>query len=140
MMRQARLRSVAVPLCPCGSGGTYVLCCRQFHDTAPVPTAERLMRARYSAYVLCDTAYLLATWHPTTRPARLDTEVDARSIRWLGLEIRRHAETPDGAIVEFIARYRHRGRAVRLHEVSRFVREAGAWWYLDGSFPKAKKT
>ena len=89
------------------------------------------MRSRYSAYVLGRRDYLLATWHPDTRPAALDLEPQAR---WLGLEIRDRAQTDAGhAQVEFVARYRVDGRAVRLHERSRFSREAdGRWYYVDG--------
>ena len=89
------------------------------------------MRSRYSAYVLRLEPYLLATWHASTRPASLDLADD--TARWLGLEIRRH-ETPaaDRAVVEFVARYKIGGRAQRLHETSRFVREEGRWYYLDG--------
>ena len=89
------------------------------------------MRSRYSAFVLQKRDYLLATWHPSTRPDVLDFEPDAR---WLGLEVRSHrALDADHAEVEFVARYRVAGRAVRLHEKSRFVREAGRWFYVDGS-------
>ena len=88
------------------------------------------MRSRYSAFVLQQADYLRATWHVSTRPARLDFEAGAR---WLGLEVRRHQVTgPDAAEVEFVARYRLGGKATRLHEKSRFVREAGRWFYLDG--------
>ena len=102
------------------------------------------MRARYTAYVLHDNAFIVATWHPTTRPAMVETEPDPQT-RWLGLEVKRHAqsaepaETADTATVEFVARFKTGGRAQRLHEVSRFVREAGLWWYVDGSFPKEEK-
>lgn len=92
------------------------------------------MRSRYSAYVLKLEPYLLATWHPETRPASLDLAGD--STRWVGLEVKRHeAVTDTRATVEFIARYKVNGRAQRLHETSRFVREHGLWLYLDGTFP-----
>ena len=121
--------------CPCGSRRSYAACCGPLHHGAPATDAAALMRSRYSAYVLCIESYLLATWHPSTRPARLDLEA-APAPRWLGLEVKRHAETgPDAAIVEFVARYRIAGRAHRLHEVSRFVREAGRWYYVSGEFP-----
>ena len=75
-------------------------------------------------------AYLLATWHPSQRPATLELDAHAR---WLGLAIRQHRKTgPDTAEVEFVARFRLAGRAVRQHERSRFVREDGRWWYVDG--------
>ncbi len=123
--------------CPCGSGRTYSQCCEPFHrDAAVAPTAEALMRSRYSAYVRGDADYLRATWHASTRPATLDFN-DAASMRWLGLEVKRHvAQDANHASVEFIARYRiGGGSAVRLHEISRFVREEGHWYYVDGEFP-----
>ena len=88
------------------------------------------MRSRYSAFVLLQADYLRATWHVSTRPDTLDFESGAR---WLGLEVRRHQFTGlDSAEVEFVARYRLGGKATRLHEKSRFVREDGRWLYVDG--------
>jgi SEC-C motif-containing protein len=93
------------------------------------------MRSRYCAYVRGNADYLLATWHPTTRPLALDLASEP-AVRWLGLQVRRHAATgADRAVVEFVARYRLGNRAQRLHETSRFVREDGRWYYLDGEFP-----
>ena len=106
--------------------GRYV--CERF--ATPAPDAEALMRSRYSAFVLGDLPYLLATWHASTRPADLTLDAAAK---WLGLEVRSHRVLdPDHAEVEFIARYRDGGRAVRLHERSRFVRESERWFYIDG--------
>jgi SEC-C motif domain protein len=94
-------------------------------------TAEALMRSRYSAYVLGLGDYLIATWHPSTRPSRLEPAPPGQ--RWLGLEVRRRAQADaDHAEVEFVARSKLGGRAQRLHEVSRFVRENDRWYYLDG--------
>jgi len=111
----------------------YADCCGRFvahFDTAPAPDAEHLMRSRYSAFVHEQADYLLATWHSTTRPASLDFEAGAK---WLGLEVREHKVTgAETAEVEFVARYRVAGQAVRLHERSRFVREGGRWFYVDG--------
>ena len=93
------------------------------------------MHSRYSAYVLGLEPYLLATWHASTRPTALDLDKET-SPRWLGLDIKRHQATgPDSAVVEVVARYKTGGRAHRLHEVSRFVREDGRWYYVDGEFP-----
>ena len=89
------------------------------------------MRSRYSAYVLGLEAYLLATWHATTRPQQLQLS-EPPLPKWLGLEVKAHHATGDLATVEFVARCRVGGRARRMHEVSRFVREAGRWYYLDG--------
>ena len=110
------------------------------------------MRSRYTAYAQRDEAYLRATWHPSTRPTDA-LFVEEEKVQWLGLEIKSSlrlrkrqanlAETPDSDTVEFVARYKIGGRAHRLHEVSRFLREpdpdfngALRWFYLDGSFPK----
>lgn len=117
--------------CPCG-GASYANCCGRFIDGGNIPqTAEQLMRSRYSAYVLCKEAYLKATWHASTRPAE---ELAQEGTKWLGLEVRKHVPAGDEATVEFVARYKIGGRAHRLHEVSRFVREDGNWFYVDGSF------
>ena len=89
------------------------------------------MRSRYSAFVLEKADYLQATWHASTQPPALT--FDPPPPRWLGLEIRADQSTgPDSAIVEFVARLRVGGRAQRLHERSRFVREDGRWYYVAG--------
>jgi SEC-C motif-containing protein len=89
------------------------------------------MRSRYSAYARGLEDYLLATWHPSTRPGPLDLGA-APQPKWLGLEIKACSERGDAATVEFVARCRIGGRARRLHEVSRFLRENGRWYYVDG--------
>ncbi len=129
----------AAQSCPCGRvdakkrGIAYAECCGRFVDhfsARPAPDAEHLMRSRYSAFVLARAEYLLATWHSSTRPTSLDLDAGAQ---WLGLEVRHHTATgAETAEVEFVARYRVAGAAVRLHERSRFVREDGRWFYLDG--------
>ncbi|CAG1770222.1 partial hypothetical protein, partial [uncultured bacterium] len=108
--------------------------CAPFHQGRLAPAADALMRSRYSAFVLKLEHYLLATWHPEHRPEKLDLAED--NTQWLGLEIKRHTpDTPDTATVEFVARYKFNGRAHRLHEISRFVREDDRWFYVDGTFP-----
>lgn len=125
--------STATP-CPCGSGRADDACCGRWHagpGHLMAPDAEALMRSRYSAYVRGLADYLLATWHPSTRPAAL--EPDPPGLKWLGLEVKRHAvQDADHATVEFVARSKLAGRAHRLHETSRFVREDGRWYYVDG--------
>lgn len=118
--------------CPCGSGRRYTACCRPLHaGEKSAAGAEALMRSRYGAYVLKLGDYLLATWHATTRPSELD--LDADSSKWLGLDVRSHRQLDEHhATVEFVARYRIAGRGHRLHELSRFVREDGRWYYVDG--------
>jgi SEC-C motif-containing protein len=129
--------------CPCGrtspnpakSAKTQPLpfstCCGPYlNDNIPAPDAQALMCSRYSAFVLERADYLLATWHATTRPAKLDF---APGAKWLGLEVRSHTVLDAShAEVEFVARCRDAGRATRLHERSRFVRASGRWFYVDG--------
>ena len=129
----------ALLACPCGRADTknravaYVDCCGRFVEyfaATPAPDAELLMRSRYSAFVLARADYLLATWHSSTRPTSLEFDVGAK---WLGLDVREHIVTGTAtAEVEFVARYRLAGAAVRLHERSRFVREDVRWFYVDG--------
>lgn len=120
--------------CPCGNPTVYKRCCGRLHEGDVATTAEQLMRARYSAYVLKREDFLLASWHVDSRPASLQLAAQQPPPTWLGLEIRRHHDTDDThATVEFVARYRlGGGRAQRQHEISRFVRETGRWYYLDG--------
>lgn len=125
----------AAPACECESGLAYVACCGRYLDHGERPaTAEALMRSRYSAYARGNTDYLRATWHASTRPADLALETDtATRPKWIGLAVRDHAnQDEDHATVEFVARYRIGGRAHRLHERSRFVRQEGRWFYVDG--------
>ena len=113
-------------------------CCGRYVNhwaTHPAPDAASLMRSRYSAFVRERADYLLATWWAPNRPASLDFDAGAK---WLGLDVRDHRTlSADRAEVEFVARWRVAGRAVRLHERSRFERHADEqgmqrWWYVDG--------
>ncbi|MCX4744850.1 YchJ family metal-binding protein [Kitasatospora sp. NBC_01287] len=119
--------------CPCGLPASYADCCGRLHrGLAPAVTAEQLMRSRFSAFALEDTAYLLRSWHPLTRPAEVDY---APELRWQRLEILGSTEGGpfhQEGTVEFTAHYRERGHAGAMHENSRFVRHEGAWVYLDG--------
>lgn len=121
--------------CPCGSGRAYPDCCGLYHAGAVAPDAETLMRSRYSAYVLERASYLLDTWHPDTRPASLDFDEELKP-RWMGLSVKAHDRLGKAeATVEFVARYKIRGRAHRLQELGRFVCQDGRWYYVDGQFP-----
>ena len=120
--------------CPCGSAQSYGDCCGRLHrGETEAGTAEQLMRSRFSAYAVGDTAYLLRSWHAQTRPARLTLDPGQR---WTRLEI---VDTERGSlfdttgIVEFRAHYRDRGEVGVLHERSRFSRVDGRWVYLDGA-------
>ena len=119
--------------CPCGATD-YAACCGRYHGGEFAPDTATLMRSRYSAYALKLEAYLLATWHVSTRPAALDLAAD--NAKWLSLEVKKHIqESADRATVEFVARYKIGGRAHRLHEISHFVRKEGKWFYVSGEFP-----
>ncbi|ARP82760.1 hypothetical protein CAL12_19330 [Bordetella genomosp. 8] len=122
-----------VKSCPCGTGKPYAACCGQWHHGSrhlQAPTAEALMRSRYSAYVLDLVDYVRDTWHPDTRPPRI--EPNPAGLKWLGLEVKRHVVQDERhALVEFVARSRLQGKGQRMHEVSRFVRENGVWLYVD---------
>lgn len=135
-----RKGGVAAQACPCGSDQLYAMCCAPWHEGLAAlhhaPTAEALMRSRYSAYVLRRPEYLLATWHGSTAPG----ELDLQPVKWLGLEVRHAAEQGDAGVVEFVARFRplQGGPAERMHELSRFVRDDGRWWYVDGQTPEVE--
>lgn len=120
--------------CPCGSGLPLSVCCApRLAGERAAETAEALMRSRYTAYAIGDEAYLLASWHPSTRPDSLDLAADP--VKWVGLSIE---SCTDGQAadstgrVRFVARYKAGGRAGRLAEDSCFVREDGRWYYVDG--------
>ena len=119
--------------CPCGSGDTYEECCGPIHrHVIDAPTAVTLMRARYSAFVGHDEAFLLWSWHPDHRPPEVRVQGDEL---WTGLEIlatRNGGPDEDKGTVEFIARFVSGGAPRTLHEVSRFVRLENRWVYLKG--------
>ncbi|MEO6606146.1 MAG: YchJ family protein [Aeromicrobium sp.] len=120
--------------CPCLSGLTYDDCCGRLHSGAALAqSAEQLMRSRFSAFALGDVDYLVATWHPSTRPVQLELDAERR---WYRLDI---LATSGGSpfettgTVEFEAYYRSPAGAGSQHEVSQFVREDGHWLYVDGT-------
>lgn len=112
--------------CPCGLPTSYDACCGRFHrgDATP-PTAELLMRSRYSAFARHLPAYLQQTWHPSARPRLLDLDDTA----WTGLDV---LETTGGGLLdtEGTVRFRASYRGGVHEEHSRFVRDAGRWAYL----------
>ncbi|MCE4553212.1 YchJ family protein [Roseateles cellulosilyticus] len=131
------MKDIARLPCPCGQARLHAECCGAWHTAFAegrgllAPSPEALMRSRYSAFVLDRLDYLLATWHASTRPATL--EPSEPGLKWLGLDVKRSAlQDVDHGTVEFVARSKLGGRAHRLHETSRFVREGGIWFYVDG--------
>ncbi len=115
--------------CNCGSGVSYEKCCGLFHAGDLAPTPQALMRSRYTAYARANYDYVLATWHPSTRPA----EIGADGASWVRLEVKRFGTSGDEGLVEFVAVSKVNGRAQRMHEVSRFVREGGRWLYVSAT-------
>ncbi|WP_039800412.1 YchJ family protein [Nocardia araoensis] len=120
--------------CPCGRGEAFDDCCGPvLSGERPAPTAEALMRSRYTAFAVGDADYLLRSWHPRTRPAAVTLDPTQR---WLFLAITRTERGglfDDTGTVEFVAHYRDEGGRGALHETSRFARSDGAWVYLDGT-------
>lgn len=118
--------------CPCLSGLPYAECCKPvILGRADAPTAERLMRSRYSAYATGHADHLLSTWHPSTRPAELALDPD---VRWYRLDIL--SRTRGGLLdttgtLEFRASFRSDAGAGSQHQNSRFVKVGGAWFYVD---------
>ncbi|MEU4015657.1 YchJ family metal-binding protein [Microbacterium sp. NPDC028030] len=118
--------------CPCSSGDVFGGCCGPLLRGVPAPTAERLMRSRYTAFGLHDEVHLLRTWHSSARPSTVEFEPDLEWRRLVILD--RHAGGPfdrDG-VVEFEAFWRQGAQRGSLHERSRFVREDRQWYYVDG--------
>lgn len=123
--------------CPCGLPAAYGDCCGRLHSgKAAAATAEALMRSRFSAFAVRDEPYLLRSWHPDTRPGKVDFD---SGMRWVGLDI---LEATEGSAfhstgtVTFRARNSQDGAKGELVERSRFVRHEGAWVYVDGTFPQ----
>ena len=124
--------------CPCRKKSetvTYEACCGPLHaGVRAAPSAEALMRSRYAAFVRQDVDYLLATWAPQTRPPHITFIVGQT---WLILRILTTHTDGDRATVEFLARSRIHGRIEDLHEISRFERVEGRWYYVDGVIKRA---
>ncbi len=128
-------------VCPCGSGKALSECCGPYLAGSSRPqVAVDLMRSRYTAYCLRDGAYLRNTWHPNTRPQKVDFSGD--DTEWVSLTILRQetgGKDDSEGIVEFVASYRQGGISGRLHERSVFLKESGEWFYLDGTIPSEHK-
>ena len=120
--------------CPCGTGLTYGECCGRYHAGTNAPTAEALMRSRFSAFVSGDEAYLLRTWDPDTRPETLDlADSPVRFYRLDILDTQAGGLLDNSGVVEFEAFYN--GAAVGSHRArSSFRRVGGAWVYSSGEF------
>ncbi|QIM16828.1 zinc chelation protein SecC [Leucobacter insecticola] len=119
--------------CPCGRGPSYVECCGPLHEGGAAPTAERLMRSRYCAFVLGDAQYLLDTWHPSTKPTEMELDP---AIEWRRLAIEGTVAGGPFDIageVTFTAIARTPQGRFEQRERSRFVKDQdGRWNYVDG--------
>ncbi|MEL4013343.1 YchJ family protein [Dryocola clanedunensis] len=127
-------------LCPCGSGLEYSLCCQPYVRGVNLPlTPSQLMRSRYSAYVMQEAEYLVATWHPAARYDSLTTDISASfaNTQWLGLTVFEEAagKDPHEGYVSFIARFKDKEHESAIIERSRFLKETGRWYYVDGTRP-----
>jgi SEC-C motif domain protein len=137
---------ISQSLCPCRSKKQYANCCEAYlTGTAVAPTAEALMRSRYTAYCKSNVDYLIATLHPKSRKKndRATMAQSMQNTRWIGLKI---VKTQKGQIqdrrgvVEFVAQYQPvqsnglpmMGVVNQLHERSRFIKAGGQWFYVDG--------
>ena len=136
-MKNNKRNTPTPELCPCVSGKSFADCCQKYLNLSQnAPTAESLMRSRYSAFALNNEEYLRYSWHPDTCPPVIRLH---DSTRWLGLKI---IKTQAGGVsdsngeVEFVARSKQNGKAHRLHENSCFVRLDNRWLYLDGNLMK----
>ena len=123
-------------LCPCGSKKNFDACCGPYLSGAAIPpTAEALMRSRYTAYTRLDDKYLLATWHPDTRPSNPNPSDEGDGNVWTGLDILRTEAGQAGdttGVVEFIAHCTFNGAPSQLHEISDFTYNGERWFYVDG--------
>ena len=120
-----------VAACPCGSAWPYERCCGRLHrGEARAATAEQLMRSRFSAFAVGDAAYLLETWHPSTRPRRVRFDPGRRWVRLEVLGTHAGGMLDSEGTVEFVAHHERDGDRAELHEVSAFVRDDGHWRYL----------
>lgn len=123
-----------IDTCLCGSGLPYEQCCQIYHTGSSIPeSAEILMRTRFTAYARRDAEYLLATWDSTRRPNAIDFSKDRSD--WTRLEIltvKKGGKTDAKGLVEFKAYYELDGEAQVMHELSRFKKTGGRWYYLDG--------
>jgi SEC-C motif-containing protein len=128
-------------LCPCGSGLEYSLCCQPYLRGESLPlTPARLMRSRYSAYVMHDADYLVASWHPQMRYETLKADIAASftGTQWLGLTVfeEAHGRDDNEGYVSFAARFKDQERESAIIERSRFLKESAQWYYVEGTRPQ----
>jgi SEC-C motif-containing protein len=141
LIQETAMKRNVNPHCPCRLQNNnenahkhqvpaFEQCCQPYlQGTAFPDTAEQLMRSRYSAFVLEHEDYLLASWHPKTRPEHIEFDP---ACKWLGLKIiqtRLGQSTDNKGWVEFVARYKIDGKAERIEELSYFLKDNNVWLY-----------
>jgi SEC-C motif domain protein len=128
--------------CLCGSGAAYVTCCGLYHTGEKIPpSAEALMRSRFTAYAMHNSVYLKATWESHQCPAEIDFSKE--TAHWQRLEIisiKKGGIHDDKGLVEFKAYYLLDGTEYVMHELSRFKKVAGRWFYVEGLVKSIRKT
>ncbi len=131
-------------LCPCGSQKEYEHCCQPFHNGEVAPTAEQLMRSRYSAFEKGQLDYLGETLSEQSKkdydPA--ETAQWANQAKWNKLEIvKTEGGQPDDetGTVEFRAYFKMNGQNQIHHERSRFSKVGDRWFYEDGEINPAQQ-
>lgn len=131
-------------ICPCGSEKNYSECCEQIiSGVQSARTAEQLMRARYSAYVLAEMNFIFESTHPDHREGydHAGTKEWAETAEWHGLEIidtNKGGEGDSVGEVEFIARFTEKGNKREHHEAGQFKRKDGNWYFTDGNMVRTK--
>lgn len=127
-------------LCPCGSAIEYSLCCQRYLSGGELaPSPAHLMRSRYCAFVKKDADYLVRTWHPTCQASAFRDDIQNGFARteWLGLTVlaTEAGRSPNEGFVSFVARFRENSKNGAIIERSRFLKENGQWYYIDGARP-----
>lgn len=127
-------------LCPCGSAIEYSLCCQRYLSGGELaPSPAHLMRSRYCAFVKKDADYLVRTWHPTCQASAFRDDIQNGFARteWLGLTVfaTEAGRSPNEGFVSFVVRFRENSKNGAIIERSRFLKENGQWYYIDGARP-----
>jgi SEC-C motif-containing protein len=123
--------------CPCGSDSDFKACCGPYlHVQKYAATPEALMRSRYTAYFNGNLTYIEATMRGSALIKFNQGKNTKRTHEWLGLQVINAYDDldPNVGYVEFIAKYKHNNKVHQIHERSKFHREEGRWYYVDGEF------
>jgi len=116
--------------CYCGSQRSFNACCEPVIAADNAGTPEQLMRSRFTAYCLCNYAYVLRTYAALPRASLSinQLEAGANETQWLGLQMLAASENK----VQFVAYFKEQSKLMCMNEISTFVREENKWRYLSG--------